>query len=95
MKMQNKKGQVNALLAGGVSFVLAFLLLTVGASVGGDILTNIQADQTANSAAANITQEGLDGITRYSNQFSTVGLVAGAALIISVLVGGFAAVRGA
>lgn len=92
--MKNRKAQTSALLVGGVAFILSFLLLTIGASIGGDILTNIQADQTTDSVAYNITGKGLTGITKYSNQFGTVGLIAGAALIISVLVGGFAAVRG-
>ena len=122
MRFSSRKGQVNALLTGGVSFVLAFILLTVGTSIAGEVLDSLRETQgeqgcddaggfwnttgqtcdvssvdstvlAGNPEAYNISNEGMDGTNSYANQFSTVGLVAGAALIIGVLVGGFAAVR--
>lgn len=119
--MKTRKSQTTALLVGGVAFILSFLLLIIGASVGGQVLGNIRETQgntgcvghywnttsqhceesstnstqvAGNDAAYNASNNGLLGLTQYGSQFGTVGLIAGAALIISVLVGGFAAVRG-
>lgn len=84
-----KKGQAVSL--GNLPGVIA--LLVVGALVAtfaGDIVSDINADQTANSAAANISSNGLTGVLNLSAQFGNIGTVIGAGLIIGILIAAFA-----
>lgn len=68
--------------------VAAIILVTVGivASVGADILTTIQADQTANSYAYNITGKALEALEKIGNWLPTVGLVVAAVVVIGLVV---------
>lgn len=83
-----KKGQeVNFFTIVGIIglFIVAVLFLTFGS----DVVADVNADQTANSAAANVSTNGLTGLINLSGQFGNVGTVIGAALIIGVLITGF------
>lgn len=91
MKMPKffKKGQAVSL--GNLPSIVA--LLVVGALVAtfaGDIVADINAGQTVNSAAANVSNNGLTGVLNLSSQFGNIGTVIGAGLIIGILITAFA-----
>ncbi len=69
----------------GTTLVVAVLTL----AFAGDVLSDINSDQTANSAAANISSNGLTGLLNVTGQLPSVGTVLGAALIIGILATAF------
>jgi len=65
------------------------IALVVGAiviSMGGEILSNLQGEQTANSVAYNVTGKGLSAMTQFGNWLPTIALIIAAAVIIGILV---------
>lgn len=83
----NKKAmyKVNDLLPLAIVLVVGIVALTVGA----DITQDIRDDQAANSAARNVSDDGLTGFTTLGGWLPTIGLVIAAALIIGILVSSF------
>jgi len=81
-----KKANANAMITAFVT-VLLFGVLIVGSTIMASVVGNIQSTQTANSAPANISANGLSAFLTMSTLFSPVGLVIIAALIIAVLFG--------
>ena len=61
-------------------FAVGILVLTFTA----DIVDDVNADQTALSAAANVSGAGLTGMVNLSDQFGNIGTVIGAGLIIAM-----------
>ena len=68
---------------------LTFVLFVVVVSVGGQVLSGVQASQTANSVAYNATGQGLTGITNLASQSGTIGTVIGAAILIGIVLSAF------
>ncbi len=68
-----------------VAVVVGMLVLSFGALVIGDV----QDDQTANSAEANVSGKGLTTLLNISNLIPTAGTVIGAAIIIGILLTAF------
>ena len=62
----------------------------VGLTVVADIVTDINADQTAGSVAANVSGEGLNALQELGSWTPTLALVVAAALIIGILISAFA-----
>jgi len=91
--LKSKVGQAVTLQNLGM-VVLALVVGGLIATYGGDIVSDINADQTANSAARNISGNTLTGILNFTGQLGNVGTVLGAALIITVLIGAFMFFRG-
>jgi uncharacterized membrane protein len=96
MKMLSKnakRGQLNFLNV--ATFVLAGIVVVILGGIAATILVSIQAGQTANGLAFNITGFGLTMLTNIYNQFGTVGTILGAAVLLGTLallgVGGYAA----
>lgn len=86
--MNQKKGQqIN--LGNLATIVLLLVVAVLVTAFAADIVEDINADQTANSAAANITTDGNTGLLNLSGQFGNIGTVIGAGLIISILLGAF------
>ncbi len=88
MKLLKKAQQLSL---GTLPTIIA--LLAVGILVltfTSDIVADVNADQTANSAAANVSRDGLTGMVNLSGQFGNIGTVIGAGLIIAILVAAFA-----
>lgn len=85
--LMDKKG-ISIFALSGV--VLTFLVIIIVASTGGDVLTDIRADQTTNGLAYNITTNGLTGFTNLSARFPLLGTIIIVAAVITVLVGAFA-----
>ena len=86
MNMPTKRGQMT--MEAGVSNAIMFVVLVIAASIGASIVAGVQSGQTAGSDAANISGFGLDGLVAFAGQFDEVGLVLGAALILSTLIAG-------
>ena len=87
MKMlKNRKGYKLKELA---PVALFFVLATIIMSVGADIVDSVKDDQTADSYAANVSTNGLEGLTEIGDWLPTIGLVVAAAIIIGILVYSF------
>lgn len=86
--MKRKKGQaIASIFIGGVAGAVAFGVLVIALSLIGQVLTQQQATQTANTAAYNITGNGLTGALNVGNLVPTMGLVFGIVLVLGLLVG--------
>ena len=68
---------------------IAFVVFVIVVSIGGSVLTSVQAGQTASSTAYNATGYGLTGISNLANQSGTIGTILGAVIIIGLLLGAF------
>ena len=68
---------------------LAFVVVTVIISVGGEILTQVrdgQANTTpGRTLAYNVTSEGLDGTTTLGEWLPTIAVIIAAAVVIGVI----------
>ena len=78
-KIKGKKGNINDM----VPFVLAFIVVVIVVALGGSILGTFQSTQVANSAAANVTAQGLLGISTFGSYLPVIAIV----LVIAVIVG--------
>ena len=80
---RTKKGYSIQSLAG---IAIAFVVIAFTVSMGATILSDLQADQTADSYAYNVTGEGLESMETFGDWLPTLALVVIAAVIIGVLV---------
>jgi len=80
---------LDALKAG----VMALVFIAVLAAAGAIALDSFNDDLVDNSAADNVTDEGLDGIANATSYLSTIGTLLGVAALIAVVVGAFYMVR--
>jgi len=80
---------LDALKAG----VMALVFIAVLAAAGAIALDSFNDDLVADSAADNVTDEGLDGIANATSYLSTIGTLLGVAALIAVVVGAFYMVR--
>lgn len=87
-KHKGKKGFVETLwlipsiaLAIGVGFLIA--------AFSGKVVQDTRDTMTSGSAGYNISTNGLVGLQKFTEQGSTIGTVAGAAIIIAILLGAF------
>lgn len=80
---RNRKGQtVGGLLPLGITFVVLAIALGLGATV----LTDIQAGQTAESRAANVSGQGLVSLTTIGDYLPTIALVTVVAVILGIII---------
>ena len=86
----NKKGQSLNL---AITVTLGLIVLAMIAGTGQDILQGLRDSQTSDTYAYNSTLEGQKGINEIAGWQDTMGLVAGAVVVISFVVGGFAVLR--
>lgn len=92
MNKINRKGQqlnLGSLLTVGITLVVVGVALAFGLQVMGDI----KADMTANSAEANATGDAITGVSKLTGKLPTIGLVVAAVIIVGLLVSAFAFTR--
>jgi len=73
---------------GGIA--LAFVTVAIILAMGGEVLSQVQSSQTANSTSYNITGKGLTGMTTFGDWLPTIAIVIAAAVIIGIIVAYFA-----
>jgi len=64
---------------------LTVLTTVIGISVGADIVKKIQDQQTVNSAAYNVSAQGLDGLEDFADWFSIIVTVVSAVIVIGLV----------
>lgn len=64
---------------------IAFVFIAIVIAVGADVLSDIQADQTADGYAYNATGSGLESLDTLGGWLPTIALVIAAAIVIGVL----------
>lgn len=86
--METSKGQVgiNSL----IPIVVALVVVGLVAAFGLQIMGDIQGGMTANSTEANATGDAITGVSNLTGQFGNLGTIAGAVVVIGLLVAGFA-----
>lgn len=89
--MMNKKGQVS--LGQMVPIVVTLAVAVLVTSLIAGVIGDVRAGQTANSAEANVSTQGLTGLSNLAAQFPNIGTVIAIVVIIGLLVGAFAAFR--
>lgn len=82
---KNKKGQAIT-VSNAPALALSLGLLVIMSSIVALIVGAVQDTQTVDSVEYNISNSGLGLFTNFSDQFGTIGIVAGAGLIIGLLV---------
>lgn len=86
--LHRKKGQaIASIFVGGVGGAIAFGVLVIALSLIGQVLAQQQSTQTTDSAAFNITGDGLTGVLNVGDLVPTMGLVFGIVLVLGLLVG--------
>lgn len=88
MKTQVAKLEVGDILPLALTLVVA----GIGVAFGLNVLSDTQADLTANSAAANATADTITGVAKFADKFGLIATVIVAAIVIGLLVR-FLAVR--
>ena len=83
--IQQKKGNLSMLKEG----VVALVFIAILGGAGAIALTSFRDTQTLNSAAYNVSANGLTGTLNASAQFGTIGTLLGVAALVSVVVGAF------
>ena len=83
--IKGKKG-INA---GTQAALIGFAVMIVVAVVGTLIVQNINDSVAANTAARNVTTQGLGGFQNFAQLIPIVGTVLIAVVVISLLVGAF------
>lgn len=87
-KIRNKKAQaISNIFIAGVGGAIAFGVLVIALSLIGEVLDQQQSTQTVNTAAYNITGDGLTGVLNVGDLVPTMGLVFGIVLVLGLLVG--------
>ena len=65
---------------------IAFVVIAITIGLGATVLSDIQAEQTADSIAYNASGSGLTALDTFSGWLPTVALVVIAAVIIGIIV---------
>lgn len=86
-----KKGQASIGDLPNLALGLGIAAIVIGVVML--ILSNVGDNFTANSAEANATADAVSGLSEVSSQFPTIGVIIGAVVIISLVIGGFAFAR--
>jgi len=83
LKSRHMKGITVGQLGG---LAVALVVVAIMISIGGQILTELQATQTVNSTAYLITADGLEGVGNLGDWLPLIGLVIAAAAVIGIVV---------
>ena len=78
MKRISRKGNMNLMTTSILSFVVAIIIAVVGLN----ILVNLQASQTADSAAYNATTTGISSISDLLTWFPIIAIVIAAVVVL-------------
>jgi hypothetical protein len=74
--------EIKDLLPIGVTLVVVTIVLAFGLQILGDV----KSDMTANSAQANATQKGIEGLAKIPDKMPLIATVVVAVVIIGILV---------
>ncbi len=91
---ESKHGQIANIFVGGVGGAIAFGVLVIALSLIAQVLTSQQSTQTVNTAAYNVSADGLAGALNVSDLVPTMGLVFAIVLVLGLLVGLLVLFRG-
>jgi hypothetical protein len=69
-----------------VPIAIVFVVVTIVLSYGASILASVKTGQTANSYAANITDQGSSGLWNIASNLPLLATIVVAAVIIAILV---------
>ena len=83
MFMQKKFKGLSVSSIGPLAMTLVVAAIIM--AFGGKILADIQADQTANSIAYNVTGKGLTAMTTFGNWIPTIATIVAAVVVIGLL----------
>ena len=86
---KSKKGQVSGSVWALVGVGVAFVVVTIVLAFGLNITSDIKDDFTANSWEANATQDGIEGMAKFSEKLPLIATVIVAVIIIGLLIAGF------
>lgn len=88
--MTTKKGagDLGGVMAMAASVAIGFVVLVVVLSLGGSLLASMNTTITNGTTAAQILQNGSSGILQIGTQTSTMGLVIGIVIVLTILIGG-------
>jgi hypothetical protein len=75
-------------------FVIGLVLVSLIAASAAIALDAFKSDTTANSYAANVSDNGLRGIANTTGYFDTAGTIAGVALLLTIVIGAFYFIQG-
>lgn len=95
-RIHDKKGQVPNVFMMLIGLGLGLVVFTIVMSIGGDVLGSLKAQQTAGTAAFNITEDGETGvlnISTFSPTFGTIIVLAGILLLLGAVIGSIALFR--
>ena len=73
--------------------VVLFAVAILATSLITDVVQSVRDDQTADTAAANVSDNGLTGMTNLSGQFGNLGTIIAIVVIIGLLVSSFVVFR--
>ena len=76
--MKGKKGNMQLLTGSILAFVVAIIIAVVGLN----ILVNLQASQTTNSAAYNATTTGIQSVSSLLGWFPIIAIVIAAVVVL-------------
>ena len=84
----NKKGQVGNVLNALPGIAIAFVIAAVVFAVGLLITSDVGDDMTADSAAANATEDAVEGMSNVTAKFPLFGTIVAAVIVITLIIGG-------
>jgi len=94
LRKLGKKAQAG-ILSQAPNAVIILVVIAVVIGVGATVLDEVQETQTSGTAAFNASEQGLAGLTTFSDFQPTIAVIVVAVIIIGLLLGGFAfATRG-
>lgn len=82
--MKKKKAYVD--VSDILPLALTLVVAGIGIAFGLDVLSDTQADFTANSAEYNATQDTITGVAKFSDKMGLIATVIVAAIVIGLLV---------
>ena len=81
LKDMSKKANFGLLQTAAIAFVVVTILLTIGS----DIVSDVQSDQTAGTYAYNASTAGLEGLGDIAGNLTTIATVVGAVILLGFL----------
>jgi hypothetical protein len=92
--MLSRIGKRGMSLSDGLTFVGIFVALILMTVFITEVTVDVRDDQTASSSAYNVANEGVEGLTNFSERFGNLGTIGIVAILLTVLLGAFMFARG-
>lgn len=86
-----KRGQAGIVAALGGVAALAILFTVIGlvSGVSGQVTDSFRGTLTADTLGDNITENAENGLLNFTDNYATMGTIAGAAILILIVIGAF------